>query len=538
MAAGDEEQNKRENRGFAALSSLVSDVDTSAPPAAKHKPQAMDISGAPSSAERPKVLESAQPEPQPKQQQPNQAPSQPSSGSSSGKWLLGIAVVIGGLWLIGEADKSPSSPVPSYSPTPSYSPPAGNTAPSYSVAPARPQVPSRPDEAKPPVGRDLVFSTAQIRYCLAEDIRMDGTKSALNNYSDSDVDRFNAMVADYNSRCGSFRYRSGALESARRDIEPYRSQLQAEGRSRFARSSSNDSLSVPAATYPAQSVVAQTPSLSNFSHNSSTGSQSAPEPSRHIPDSTVKAVQQKLKELGYNAGPADGVMGRGTRAAILNFQQDRGLAATGVADQALLLQLQQAFPRRAPESRSANTSVQLSPAESDSLEAACSTDKYLNGPAAYRACIERQKAALVAGVRRPNLNSLSSAEQQSIEAACSTDKYLNGPAAYNRCLKNQLAAMSGKGAKHPNLSRLSSPERQSIEAACSTDKYLNGPAAYNRCLNNQLVELERQGVRPDLSRISSAERNSIEAACSTDKYLNGPAAYNRCLSQQLVRLRN
>jgi peptidoglycan hydrolase-like protein with peptidoglycan-binding domain len=356
---------------------------------------------------------------------------------------------------------------------------------------------------------------AQIRYCLAEDIRIEGAKAALNNYSDSDVDRFNAMVADYNSRCSSFKYQTNNrgrndLNSAQRDIEPYRSQLQAEGRSRFTRSPSTGSLSAPAQARPAA-------------------------------DETVRAVQQKLNELGYSAGLADGLMGRGTRAAIIAFQQDRGLAATGAADQALLLQLQQAPSRSSrpqPDSRPATTSVQLSAAESASLEAACSTDKYVNGPAAYRACVERQKAALAAGVRRPNLSALSSAEQQSIEAACSTDKYVNGPAAYNECLANQLAAMSGQGARRPDLSRLSSSERQSIEAACSTDKYVNGPAAYNRCLNNQLVALERQGGRPDLSRLSTTERNSIEAACSTDKYVNGPAAYNRCLSQQLARLRN
>ncbi|UVO37626.1 hypothetical protein KUL72_04340 [Bradyrhizobium arachidis] len=62
---------------------------------------------------------------------------------------------------------------------------------------------------------------------------MAGAKSAVNNYSESDVDRFNAMVADYNNRCSSFRYRRGTLESARHEIEPYRSQLQAEGRSRL-----------------------------------------------------------------------------------------------------------------------------------------------------------------------------------------------------------------------------------------------------------------------------------------------------------------
>lgn len=499
MTAEEENNKKNEGKGFAGLSSLVSDVDTTPlPPAPK-----TESAGATTSTGRP-ASQAAQPQPQqPTQRQTYQEPPQPSSGSSGGKWVLGIAVVVGLLWLIGQSSKN----TPSL--TPAYSPPAQSAAPSYSP-PAQPQAPSLPQESKPPVGQDLVFSTAQIRYCLAEDIRMEGAKAALNNYSDSDVDRFNAMVADYNSRCGSFRYRSGALESARRDVEPYRGQLQAEGRGRFARSPSTGSLSAPAPTRPAA-------------------------------DETVRAVQQKLNELGYNAGPADGLMGRGTRAAIIAFQQDRGLAATGVADQAFLLQLQQAPTRSSrpqPESRPATTSVQLSAAESASLEAACSTDKYVNGPAAYRACVERQKAALAAGVRRPNLSVLSSAEQQSIEAACSTDKYVNGPAAYNECLANQLAAMSGQGARRPDLSRLSSPERQSIEAACSTDKYVNGPAAYNRCLNNQLLALERQGGRPDLSRLSTTERNSIEAACSTDKYVNGPAAYNRCLSQQLARLRN
>ncbi len=232
----EEEQKKDERKGFAGLSALVSDVDTSLPPPAK---QETARSAAPSGAERRAASESQQPEPQTKQQ-PYQAPAQPSSGSSTGKWVLGIAAVIGVLWLIGEADKSPSSPAPS------YTPPARNTTPSYSAAPTQPQVPSRPDEAKPPVGQNLVFSTAQIRYCLAEDIRMDAAKAVLNNYSDSDVDRFNAMVADYNSRCGNYRYRNGALEGARRDIEPYRGQLQTEGRSRFAHSPSTGSLSAPA----------------------------------------------------------------------------------------------------------------------------------------------------------------------------------------------------------------------------------------------------------------------------------------------------
>ncbi|MCK1895262.1 peptidoglycan-binding protein [Pseudomonas aeruginosa] len=298
MAAGEEEQKKAEGKGFAGLSSLVSDVDTTPPPAAKKEP-----TGAATSAERP-ASQPAQPQPQASERQTYEEPAQPSSGSSGGKWVLGIAAVIGVLWLIGQSNKNTTSPAPA------YTPPAQSTAPSYSP-PAQPQVPSRPQESKPPVGQDLVFSTAQIRYCLAEDIRMDGAKSAVNSYIDSDVDRFNAMVADYNSRCGSFRYRSGALESARRDVEPYRSQLQAEGRSRFARSPS-------------------------------TGSLSAPAPARPAPDATVQAIQRKLNELGYEAGTADGLMGRGTRSAIIAFQRDMGLTQDGQPDGDLLALLNSA----------------------------------------------------------------------------------------------------------------------------------------------------------------------------------------------------
>ena len=303
--AGGENDKKEEGKGFAGLSSLVSDVDTTPPPAAKKEPAAAAPS-APRPAPQPAQ---PQPQPQPSQRQTYQEPPQPSSGSSGGKWVLGIAAVIGVFWLIGQADK------PTTSSAPSYSPPTQSAAPSY-TPPPQPQAPSRPVETKPPVGQDLVLSREQIRYCLAEDIRLNATKSAVNNYADADVDRFNAMVADYNSRCSSFRYHTNNrgrndLNSAQRDIEPFRSQLQSEGRSRFSRSPSTGAL-------PPQT------------------------PSRPAPDATVQAIQRKLNELGYEAGAADGLMGRGTRSAITAFQQDRGLAATGVADQALLLQLQRA----------------------------------------------------------------------------------------------------------------------------------------------------------------------------------------------------
>jgi len=44
---------------------------------------------------------------------------------------------------------------------------------------------------------------------------------------------------------------------------------------------------------------------------------------------SVRNAQSSLNQLGYNAGPADGIMGPSTRSAIRTYQSDRGLAITG-----------------------------------------------------------------------------------------------------------------------------------------------------------------------------------------------------------------
>ncbi len=51
---------------------------------------------------------------------------------------------------------------------------------------------------------------------------------------------------------------------------------------------------------------------------------------------TIMAVQRKLVEIGYEPGPVDGVQGYVTRAAIMAYQDDKGLAITGEATDRLL----------------------------------------------------------------------------------------------------------------------------------------------------------------------------------------------------------
>ena len=55
--------------------------------------------------------------------------------------------------------------------------------------------------------------------------------------------------------------------------------------------------------------------------------------------SSIARAQSLLSEMGYHAGPADGVLGPRTREAIRAFQRDNGLTATGMVSRDLLAQL-------------------------------------------------------------------------------------------------------------------------------------------------------------------------------------------------------
>ena len=64
----------------------------------------------------------------------------------------------------------------------------------------------------------------------------------------------------------------------------------------------------------------------------------APEPLRA---EEVREVQKRLQGFGFNPGPADGVAGRMTTAAVMNYQQSRGQPRSGDIDRDLLEQLRQ-----------------------------------------------------------------------------------------------------------------------------------------------------------------------------------------------------
>lgn len=201
-------------KGFAGLDAMVSEVDSTLPPAPVEQPR------------QPARVEAPAEEPRPVYT------GNPGAGSGSGGsgkwWLIGIGLVVFFSW-IGSSDKpsqprqaSYAAPAPAPAAAP-YNPPA--PAPSYTSN----------EEHIPPVGTGLTFDRSQMRYCLSEKIRVAAWQEQVNSYSETSVDAFNAAVNDYNARCSNFRYRSGTLEGVRSEVEANRAALTRQGLASAAR---------------------------------------------------------------------------------------------------------------------------------------------------------------------------------------------------------------------------------------------------------------------------------------------------------------
>jgi len=65
----------------------------------------------------------------------------------------------------------------------------------------------------------------------------------------------------------------------------------------------------------------------------------------------VAGIQGILTRTGYEPGPADGIVGMGTRAAIMAYEHDHGLPVTGTPSEALLRHLEGKRDAIAPAGR-------------------------------------------------------------------------------------------------------------------------------------------------------------------------------------------
>ena len=178
----------------------------------------------------------AKPEPTP---EPAVIQEPPAKAAASGASLLiwVIAATIGGVAIVGfyaanSRAARPSTAARTEAPRPTVAPPPARApAPAVPTPPpviAPPPAPQALQETKPPIGSGDVLGAPQIVYCLAESLRLDAMKTAVNDRIQSHVTRFNGLIGDYNARCSNYRYRQSDMDLARRQVDARRLQLQSD----------------------------------------------------------------------------------------------------------------------------------------------------------------------------------------------------------------------------------------------------------------------------------------------------------------------
>jgi len=305
--AGD---NDKDKKGFSGLSDLASEVGGSDEPI-KPEPKAEAKPSTPKQTPQPQ-REAAPSEPVRKTTSSpppiETVSSGKSGGGSGGKWILGIIGVVFVIWLInnlGQTNKKPSYTPPSSSQ--SYSYPQSTPAPAVQT-PSSNQITGL-QYTKPSVGTNNVLSVPEICWCIREGIRIEAMRDVID--TNEGIDEFNRIVNDYNSRCGSYRYRQGSQSRAERDVEPYRSQIVEEA--------IREARQLGSRSYPSVSPGASTSSAPKKPNAQYT-----------------KEAQQILTDLGYEPGSVDGDYGRRTADAVKAFQRDAGITQDGWIDEDLL----------------------------------------------------------------------------------------------------------------------------------------------------------------------------------------------------------
>lgn len=203
--------NKSGSKGFSGLSSMVSDVDAALEEVAEVQTQHTK------EAQRPRRANASTAQARHQEEVVEEAttPATPTpplnKGNPATNWLLGGLVIVLIAVFYMSSQKGPhttptvatSAPVDAsagYTP-PTYTPPT-YTQPTYTPpvyappAPVVPEVAVRPSEVMPPSGRGLTLSLPQIRYCVAESMRLDAGMRITDRASDRAIAVYNTAVED------------------------------------------------------------------------------------------------------------------------------------------------------------------------------------------------------------------------------------------------------------------------------------------------------------------------------------------------------
>lgn len=217
--------DRKDKKGFAGLSGLVSEVDLVGESHGKGSDK--------TSPSQPQQVNQPQQKALSRPQRHSSGSTSTTATTSSGKrtisateiWILVVGLGIGLAILAtqrgGDNNKTYSQPTASVSQR-STAPQNSAASLTQATAPAVSQN-SVPDYTMPPVGTNKLLGEPEIQWCIKNGIRIGTIRGHIS--TNVEIDAFNRIVNDHNSRCGNYQYRKGAQAQAERTVEPYRSQI-------------------------------------------------------------------------------------------------------------------------------------------------------------------------------------------------------------------------------------------------------------------------------------------------------------------------
>jgi len=142
-----------------------------------------------------------------------------SSREGSGRWV--IFGILAAIWFVPIILNLQSHPEPVHQPTW-----ATTVSPKIETSSI-----SDTSELVPAVGTGRSFSRGEIRYCLFQGERIDAARLRVDQSSAWQLDAFNQIVVDYNSRCSRFRYHQSDMDAVTAELAEKRAKLEYEGQS-------------------------------------------------------------------------------------------------------------------------------------------------------------------------------------------------------------------------------------------------------------------------------------------------------------------
>jgi peptidoglycan hydrolase-like protein with peptidoglycan-binding domain len=316
--------NRDQARGFAGLQSFVSQIPDE--PCVVEPQASTDSTAGVSYSGTLKTEKPASAETRTSPQSPTLTPST-SPGSKVSRLVLGALAAGILITILSQNGKNTNLPPiespPPYTPMPSPYPPSR-------PEPPRSEPGSRTEDIPLPGDGARTFTQGNIRWCLFQDRRLEIIRLRIRaSIDESQSSSFNALIDDFNNRCGRYRYREADMSVVRGEIPLREVALQLQADEIITNWRNRRQPSLPERRENPTPYSPQEPPFRPPAPALPTGSEivvggRGPQLDLlRIEDATK--VQRRLADLRFFAGNPDGIWSRRSRRALCEFKAKNGL---------------------------------------------------------------------------------------------------------------------------------------------------------------------------------------------------------------------